>query len=149
MNSQISKDIQVTSTGEQKTHQAFAVELSRLRKEKDNCENNNVCAEFNRLGGQKRFIEVENLVKRAKNANYQEKKTGMDAGRQNQFIRTHEKDRDNANPTKAGGLPQVTKGDVSRKIMSNQEVYNEAYINELSEIRYLIEYMDNNKKQKL
>jgi len=33
--------------------------------------------------------------------------------------------------------------------MSNKEVYNEGLTKEISEIRYLIEYMNNNKKQNL
>jgi len=151
MNSQISNDIHKTKDGEEKSHQAFAMELSRLRKAKELCETTNGCEEYNRLGGEKRFKEIENLVKTAKEANYRVKKVGMDAGRENQFIKGHEKDRDNANPTGVGGIPKVTKGSVNRKIMSNKEVYNEGLSKEISEIRYLIEYMtyNNNKKQNL
>ncbi len=149
MNSQISKDIHVTQDGHTKNHQAFAMELSRLKQAKDDCENNQNCSEYQRMGGETRFNEVNGLVKTAKDANYNEKKVGMDAGRENQFITTHEKDRDNANPTGVGGVPQMTKGDISRKIMSNKEVYNESIQKEISEIRYLIEYMTNNKKLKI
>jgi len=146
MNSQISKDIHKTKDGEEKNHQAFAMELSRLRKAKELCETTNGCEEYNKLGGEQRFKEVENLVKTAKDSNYRVKKVGMDAGRENQFIKTHEKDRDNANPTKVGSIPMVTKGSVNRKIMSNKEVYNEGLEKEISSIRYLIEYMTHNKK---
>lgn len=146
MNSQISKDIHKTKDGEEKNHQAFAMELSRLRKAKELCETTNGCEEYNKLGGEQRFKEVETLVKTAKESNYRVKKVGMDAGRENQFIKTHEKDRDNANPTKVGGVPMVTKGSVNRKIMSNKEVYNEGLEKEISSIRYLIEYMTHNKK---
>lgn len=149
MNSQISKDIHVTSDGETKNHQAFAMEMSRLKKAKEMCETTKSCGEYTRLGGEERLKEVENLVKTAKDANYQQKKTGMDAGRENQFIKTHTKDKDNANPTAVGGVPKMTKGSINRKIMSNKEVYNEGIQKEISEIRYLIEYMNNNKKQKL
>jgi hypothetical protein len=149
MNSQISKDIHVTSDGESKNHQAFAMEMSRLKKAKEMCETTKSCGEYTRLGGEERLKEVENLVKTAKDANYQQKKTGMDAGRENQFIKTHTKDKDNANPTAVGGVPKMTKGSINRKIMSNKEVYNEGIQQEISEIRYLIEYMNNNKKQKL
>lgn len=149
MNSQISNDIHVTQNGQSKNHQAFAMELSRLNNAKDDCENNQNCSEYQRLGGENRYHEISGLVKTAKDANYNEKKVGMDAGRQNQFIRNHTKDKDNANPTAVGGTPKVTKGDINRKIMSNKEVYNENIEKEISEIRYLIEYMDNNKKLKL
>jgi hypothetical protein len=147
MNSQISKDIHKTKDGEEKNHQAFAMELSRLRKAKELCETTNGCEEYNRLGGEERFKEVEILVKSAKDANYRVKKVGMDAGRENQFIKPHEKDRDNSNPTSVGGVPKVTKGSINRKIMSNKEVYNEGLEKEISDIRYLIEYMTHNKKQ--
>ena len=149
MNSQISKDVHVTSDGEAKNHQAFAMEMSRLKKAKEMCETTKSCGEYTRLGGEERLKEVENLVKTAKDANYQQKKTGMDAGRENQFIKTHTKDKDNTNPTAVGGVPKMTKGSINRKIMSNKEVYNEGIQQEISEIRYLIEYMNNNKKQKL
>ena len=146
MNSQISKDIHITNDGESKNHQAFAMEMSRLKKAKEMCETTKSCGEYTRLGGEERLKEVENLVKTAKDANYQQKKTGMDAGRENQFIKRHEKDKDNANPTAVGGVPKMTKGSINRKIMSNKEVYNEGIQKEISEIRYLIEYMNNNKK---
>jgi hypothetical protein len=146
MNSQISKDIHITNDGESKNHQAFAMEMSRLKKAKEMCETTKSCGEYTRLGGEERLKEVENLVKTAKDANYQQKKTGMDAGRENQFIKKHEKDKDNANPTAVGGVPKMTKGSINRKIMSNKEVYNEGIQKEISEIRYLIEYMNNNKK---
>jgi hypothetical protein len=149
MNSQISKDIHVTKDGEAKNHQAFVMEMSRLKKAKEMCETTKSCGEYTRLGGEERLKEIENLVKTAKDANYQQKKTGMDAGRENQFIKTHSKDKDNANPTAVGGVPKMTKGSINRKIMSNKEVYNEGIQQEISEIRYLIEYMNNNKKQKI
>lgn len=144
MNSQISKDIHVTKDGDSKNHQAFAMEISRLKKAKEMCETTKNCSEYTRLGGEERLKEVENLVKTAKTANHQQKKTGMDAGRENQFIKTHEKDRDNANPTAIGGIPKVNKGSIKNKIMTNKEVYNEGLNKEISEIRYLIEYMNNN-----
>jgi len=149
MNSQISKDIHVTNDGEDKNHQAFSMEISRLKKAKETCQLTKMCGEFSQLGGEQRLKEISNLVKTAKDANFNEKEVGMKAGRENQFIKKHEKDRDNANPTGVGGVPKMTKGDINRKIMSNQEVYNENIIKEISEIRYLIEYMTNNKKQKL
>ena len=135
MNSQISKNIHKTKDGEAKNHQSFAMELSRLRKAKELCETNNGCEEYNRLGGGERFKEVENLVKTAKEANRKPKEVAMKAGKENAFIKSHEKNRDNANPTAIGGVPKVTKGSVNRKIMSNKEVYNEGLTNEISEIR--------------
>jgi len=149
MNSQISKDLHVTTNGEVKNHQAFAMETSRLKKAKEMCETTKNCGEFKRLGGEERLKEIEGLIKTAKDSNYNTKKVGMDAGRENQFIKTHEKDKDNANPTAVGGIPKMNKGSVNDKIMSNKEVYNEGLSREILEIRYLIEYMTNNKKQKI
>jgi len=103
--------------------------------------------EFNKRGGESVLKWVEETLKNDRNAIYNKKKIGMDTGRENQFLRTHEKDKDNKNVTKVGGLPKINKGNVSRKIMSNKEVYNEDYKKEIKNILYLIEYMNNNKKQ--
>jgi hypothetical protein len=103
--------------------------------------------EFKRKGGDEVLNWVEETLKTDRKAIYSVKKTGMDVGRENQFIRHHEKDKANANPTAVGGLPKINKGNISRKIMSNKEVYNESINAEIKQIRYLIEYMNNNKKQ--
>lgn len=102
---------------------------------------------YNRKGGDNVLRWIEDTLKTDRNVIKGVKKTGMDAGRENEFLKTHEKDRDNANPTAVGGLPKITKGKVSRKIMSNKEVYNEAYDKQIQKIRYLIEYMNNNKQK--
>lgn len=118
---------------------------TRLNKAK---ENNNL-AEFNKKGGEEGLKWVENELKTDRDAIYNKKKTGMNAGRENEFIKKHEKDKDNANPTAIGGLPKINKGNISRKIMQNKEVYNESINNEIKQIKYLMEYMNNNKKQNL
>ncbi len=106
-------------------------------------------AEFNQKGGDTTLKWVEQTLKTDRDAIYSKKKTGMDTGRENEFLRTHEKDKDNANPTAVGGLPKINKGNISRKIMTNKEVYNESLTNEIRDIIYLMEYMNNNKKQTL
>lgn len=67
----------------------------------------------------------------------------------NNFIDTHEKDRDNANPGKVGGLADLrVKGKhskVSDQIENNRVQYYESYDKEIQNMKYLIEYMDNNK----
>jgi hypothetical protein len=118
---------------------------SRLNKAK---ENNNL-EEFNNKGGEEALKWVENELKTDRDAIYNKKKTGMNAGRENEFIKKHEKDKYNANPTAIGGLPKINKGSISRKIMQNKEVYNESINNEIKQIKYLMEYMNNNKKQNL
>lgn len=104
--------------------------------------------EFNKKGGENVLNWVNDTLKKDRDTIYNVKKTGMNAGRENQFIKTHEKDK-NANPTAVGGLPKLHKGNVSRKIMSNKEVYNESINEEINKIKYLMEYMNNNKKQNL
>ncbi len=105
--------------------------------------------EFNQKGGDAALKWVEQTLKTDRDAIYGKKKIGMDTGRENEFLRTHEKDKDNANPTAVGGLPKINKGNISRKIMTNKEVYNESLTNEIKDIIYLMEYMNNNKKQTL
>jgi hypothetical protein len=135
--------------GQKLKYTTLAMKESRLKKAKELCETLKKCDEFNSLGGNSELKKLESIIHTAQNADYNVKKTGMDAGRENEFIKTHDKDRDNANPTGVGGIPKVTKGKISDKIMSNKEVYNEAINKEISEVRYLIEYMNNNKKQNL
>ena len=148
MNSQIfNKHTKASSDKIGKNHQAYAMEESRLNKAQASCKESGDCTEFERLGGENRLKDIESLVHTNQNANYQVKKTGKDAGRENQFIEKHEKDRDNANPTGLGGIPKVNKGNINDKIMTNTEVYNEGISKEISDIRYLIEYMNNNNKK--
>jgi hypothetical protein len=72
-----------------------------------------------------------------------EKRTRMNAGEENQFIKTHTKDRDNADPTNVN-LPKINKGSTMDNIMNNRTVY-ESLEDEIEGIVYLIEYMNNNK----
>ena len=124
------------------------LKMTKTRMEKAKTDKN--IPDFQRRGGEEMLKWINNTLKTDRDSLKSQKKTGMDAGRENEFIETHEKDRDNANPTAIGGIPKVNKGDMSRKIMTNKEVYNEGIDKEIKEIRYLIEYMDNNnKKQKL
>lgn len=136
------------SDGEKEKYTALAMQESRLNKAKEVGKETGDWSEFTRLGGEVELKRLENLIHTAQNANYSVKRTGMQAGRENQFIKSHTKDKDNANPTGVGGIPKLHKGSVNDKIMSNREVYNESIIKEISEMKYLMEYMDNNKKLK-
>jgi hypothetical protein len=126
------------------SYEALKMRETRMKKAQ---EAKNV-AEFDRYGGNETLKYIQNTLKIDRDGLKSTKKIGMDTGRENQFIRPHEKDRDNANPTAVGGLPKMNKGSINRKIMSNKEVYNESIEAEIGKIRYLIEYM-NNKKQKV
>jgi hypothetical protein len=148
-NKDLKDKIHDTGNDKKEKYTALAMQESRLNKAKQQCQETKDCSEFNRLGGDVELKRLEAIIHTAQNANYQVKKTGKDAGRENQFIKNHEKDHDNANPTGLGGLPKMNKGSIKDKIMTNKEVYNENITKEISDIRYLIEYMTNNKKQKL
>jgi hypothetical protein len=98
--------------------------------------------EFKRKGGDEVLKWIDETLKTDRDTIYNTKKVGMDTGRENQFLKTHDK---NANPTRIGGLPKINKGNIYRKIMTNKEVYNESLKKEINQIKYLIEYMNNNK----
>jgi hypothetical protein len=127
------------------TYDALKMKVSRLKKAKEDKNLN----EFGRLGGDKTLIYLEGLIKTDRDAIKGVKTTGMKAGRENEFIRNHEKDTNNANPTGVGGVPKMTKGSINRKISQNSEVYNENLTKEIKDMKYLIEYLDNNKKSKI
>ena len=133
--------------GSKEKYTALSMQESRLNKAKKHGEETGDWSEFKRLGGDNELKRLEAIIHTAQNVNYNVKKTGMDAGRENQFIEKHEKNRDNANPTGLGGVPKMNKGSIKNKIMTNKEVYNEEISKEISDIRYLIEYMNNNKQK--
>lgn len=138
-------------TGDDKKEKfsSLSMQKSRLDKAKTYCDKTNDCSEFNRLGGHGELKKINGIVTTAQDSNYLEKKVAMDGGAKNKFIKTHTKDKNNANPTAVGGIPDVTKGSIKNKIMTNTEVYNEAILKEISNIRYLIEYMDNNNNKQI
>lgn len=115
-----------TGDDKKEKYTALAMQETRLKKAKKFGEETGDWTEFRRLGGELELKRLENVIHTAQNTNYGLKKTGMDAGRKNQFIKNHEKDRDNANPTGVGGIPKVNKGSMKDKIMTNKEIYNES-----------------------
>lgn len=117
------------------------MKMIKSRLEKAKTEN---VEEFKRKGGDETLRWIENSLKTDRDSIYNRKKIGMDTGKENEFLTTHEKDKDNKNVTKVGGIPKIGKGKVFRKIMSNKEVYNESLEKEIDQIVYLIEYMNNN-----
>jgi len=86
----------------------------------------------------------------------------MDAGRENQFqdkkkgsevsIPMVTKGSDHSGPSSTNDImnnDEAIKHKTNKKIMTNDEALSEEIIKEISNIRYLIEYINNNKKQKL
>lgn len=90
-------------------------------------------AEINKIDAQKRIIMRTDGVGKKKGGNA--------------FIDTHEKDKDNANPTKVGGLADMKvrgkHSKVSDQIENNRVQYYESYNKEIKDMKYLIEYMCN------
>ena len=105
----------------------------------------------------KKVLEwLKNTLEKEITANEAPKRIKMETGASgnkeggNNFKKTHNKDRDNANPTAPGGIPDVGTMPNGRHIVNNTVGYvKEEYEKEMSKMRYLIEYMDNNKKTKL
>lgn len=135
------KFVKTASDEEQKKYKAYAMEESRLKKAKQMCMENKNCSEYNRLGGDNRLREVENLVHQEQKKDKTRRETQKDTNPNNMYQKE--------NPTGVS-VPKVTKGSdhdgsTKNKIMSNKEAMNE----EIASIRYLIEYMNNNKKNKI
>jgi hypothetical protein len=137
--------IKTKSDEDVKKYKAYAMEESRLKKAKEMCETTRDCSEYQRLGGENRLREVENLVHHEQKKDVTRRKTQKDTNPNNMYQQE--------DPT-AVSTTKVTKSadhsGKTNKILSNNEAMNESIDKEISSIRYLIEYMNNNnKKQKL
>ena len=156
MNSQIKDKFLKTKSDDGKNHQAYSMELSRIKTSQEICNKNGNCVEYNKLGGDIRFNQIEPLVSRTQDINHDKKEKGMNAGLQNQFQKPKKGTEVN--------IAMVTKSsehsDTLSKIMINNHskkskgendkiiTNSQALAEEISEIRYLIEYMNNNNKNK-
>ncbi len=143
------KDKYYNIDGEKLKYTAIAMRVSRLKKTKELCESSKNCEEFNKLGGEQKLNRYTEIIKKEQKIDYKIKDEKRKGGLENQFIKKHTKDKNNANPTEVGGVPLVTKGNTFDKIMSGKDIYNENIEKEIIEIKYLIEYMNNNKKNKI
>jgi hypothetical protein len=142
MNSNIANKQINSKNGETKAHQAYAMEYSRLKNAKKVCEQNGNCFEYNNLGGQNRYIEVENLVQSERKKDKLSKKI-TDVTNPNN---TYQKEKNGTEVSVA----KVTKkadhsGGEKNKILTNTQALSE----EISNIKYLIEYMNNNNINKI
>jgi hypothetical protein len=78
------------------------------------------------------------------------KRSKMNIGMENQYKKTHNKEKYNSNPTKIGGLAKLTSnGEHSKgsdQIYNSRVQYYESIDSEINEIKRLIEYLlkDNN-----
>jgi len=132
-----------SSLGEKISGNNITTKISRLnKKEKLTSEEQKTLtwlkgkdnAETNKIDAQKRIIKRTDGVGKKKGGNA--------------FIDTHEKDKDNVNPTKPGGLADMKvrgkHSKVSDQIENNKVQYYESYKKEMKNMKYLIEYMCNN-----
>jgi len=110
-------------------------EMKRLKNYFDNYEGDGSDIEFKLNGGEiaREWVDVQ--LTNARDTVDSIKRTRMDAGEENQFIDTHEKDKDNADPTGVG-MVKIHKGANMRNIMNNTTVYEE-----IEQIKELIKYL--------
>jgi hypothetical protein len=120
-------------------------QMKRLKNYFDSYKGDGTDDEYKLIGGKATRLWVDKALGSSRDSVYQAKKAKMDGGLENQFIRTHTKDNDNANPTKAnGGMIDIRKSNKMRNIMANDAIYQENYNKEIDSIKYLIEYMCKN-----
>jgi hypothetical protein len=124
-------------------------QMNRLKNYFDNYEGDGTDDEYKLIGGKVTQDWVDNSLNDDTEKIKRTKKVKMDGGMENQFIKPHEKDRDNHDPTDPnGGMIDVTKGSALNNVMTGDAIYktsdrtNEAYQKEIQTIKYLIEYMN-------
>tara|TARA_B100000953_G_C17756775_1_gene337604 strand:+ start:26 stop:514 length:489 start_codon:yes stop_codon:yes gene_type:complete len=110
-------------------------EMKRIKNYFDNYDGDGSDVEYKLNGGEVAQKWVENLLGHARDTVDSVKRVRMDAGEENQYKKTHEKDKDNANPTGVG-MVKLHKGDQMRNIMNNTTVYEE-----VQKIKDLINYL--------
>lgn len=131
------KDNNLTLNNETKKYKAYATEETRLRKAKELCEVQKNCSEYHKLGGEIRLREVENLVHQEQKKDELRRKIQDVTSPKN----VHQRE---LNPTEVS-TPNVAKKshDKNGTILSNYDALKE----EISNMKYLIEYMNNNNKK--
>ena len=117
-------------------------QMKKMKSFFDNNEEKN--DEYTLNGGEKMEKWVNKELKTSRDAIHNVKKIRMDSGEENQFKKTHKKDRNNTNATKVR-IPKIHKSSNGRNLMNNRAVY-ETINEEIKDINYLIEYMINNNK---
>lgn len=134
------KDKQLTTGDEKsKSHQAYAMELSRLKSAQKICVDTNNCSEYNSLGGDTRLRQIEPVVEVPRKADEFRRKVQKDTNPNNTY-----QEEDSPTEIKMTKISRDSNhsGGEKHKILTNAQALNE----EISNIRYLIEYMNNNNK---
>tara|TARA_B100000927_G_scaffold68859_1_gene54507 strand:- start:3067 stop:3537 length:471 start_codon:yes stop_codon:yes gene_type:complete len=133
----------------------------------DKISGNNITTRLSRLKSKENLTELEEEIFNWLNAKHDGEIKKIDGVKRiimktkgvgskkggNAFKDTHTKDKDNANPTKIGGMVKINSSGkhskVSDQIENNRLQYYESYESEIEAVRYLIEYMNNNKDNKI
>jgi hypothetical protein len=114
--------------------------IKRLKSFFEKYEGDGTDDEYKLNGGKTTEKWVNNQLDQARDTVDSVKRTRMDAGEQNQFKKTHEKDIDNANPTGVG-MVKIHKGSNMRNIMNNTTTYEGTIKEEVEQIKKLINYL--------
>lgn len=120
-------------------------QMERIKNYFDSYQGDGTDVEYKLNGGDIMKNWVNQTLENVRGTIHDIKKTEMNAGKENSFIKTHTKDKDNANPTKVN-LPKPEKGSQHDNIYNNRVRY-ENFSSEIEKMKYLIEYMDNNKNK--
>ena len=145
MNRNIANKVVTTGKEEGKKHQAYVMELSRLKSAEEVCLNTKNCDEYYELGGDARLKEIEPVVEVPKKADELKRKIQKDTNPNNMY--QGEKDPTGVSVAKVDRKSDHS-GGVKHKIISNSQALSEGLSKEISDIRYLIEYMNNNNNKK-
>lgn len=115
-------------------------EMKRIKNYFDSYEGDGTDVEYKLNGGDIGKNWVESSLEQARETIDSAKRVRMDGGEENQFKKTHEKDRDNANPTGVG-MVKIYKGSKMRNIMNNTTTYESTIKEEVNKIKSLIKHL--------
>lgn len=118
--------------------------MKKIKSFFDNYDGDGNDTQYNKYGGEKMKQWLDNTLNDMRGAIYYPKKARMDSDEENQFKKTHHKDKDNTNVGDVN-IPKIAKSSNHRAIMANKAVY-ESINEELKTIKYLIKYMNNTNK---
>ncbi len=124
-------------------------QMKNIKSYFENFEGDKSSVEYNLHGGDKMKNWIDKELKASIATVYNPKAAQKNIGMENKFKKTHTKDKDNADPTRIT-MTKLHKGSKLKNIMANDTVYESTDIyKEIEAIKYLIEYMDNNNKNKI
>lgn len=122
------------------TRKATYPQMKKIKTYFDSYDGDGTDNEYKLNGGKITQDWIDNQLGQARDTVDGEKRVRMDGGEENQFLKTHEKDKDNANPTGVG-MVKIHKGSNMRNIMNNTTTYESTIKEEVSKIKKLIKYL--------